>query len=117
MFFYTKMDLGNLAQYLTTYQSLSVDQKQTQKPRWDIVSSAILKEINGVWREKGYGEISQPMWNGMVRGHTVWWLAEVFMDCYSPKGFDSYKAWSIIKTHRIKKEKAPKQKSIWTDRK
>lgn len=54
------------------------------------------------------------MWRGIIRGHSAFWLNDVIFDCYTKeKGFDSYKAWNIINTHRIKKEKVPVQKSIW----
>ena len=89
---------------------MTPEKKLNNKPYWNTVSTKIFEEINKSWRARGYRELTEGQWRGLIRGHDVWWLSEVFMDCYSKeKGFDSYKCWKIVKEHQIKREKKLKQ--------
>jgi hypothetical protein len=69
-------------------------------------------EINKVWKERGLPELTVGKWRFYIKGHDVWWLADLFLDCYSVKGFDSYKCWNIIKTHRVKQIRKPRQSKL-----
>lgn len=105
--------MNNLEAYLTQYRELPRKVEGASKPDWHMVANEMLKEFNKAWANKKYGQMSREMWYGCLRGHDSWWLSDLFFDCYSKeKGFDTFKAWSIIKTHRVKKEKKPKQKEI-----
>jgi len=107
----TEAFLKCVENYRTTIKS-STSQKGI-KPSWRMVSLTMLEHINKAWREKGYKELDIGQWQSLIKGHNVFWLSEVFLDCYSKdKGFNSYKCWKIIKEHQIKKEKKPKNLTL-----
>jgi len=108
------MEINNLEQYLKQYQEMPKASLGTsiRKPNWMTVAGTIKDEINKVWATKKYGQLSDEIFFGSVKGHDVWWLSDLFFECYSEKKFDSFKAWSIIKTHRVKKIKKPTQKHL-----
>jgi len=109
------MEINNLQAYLLQYQQMPRAELGTsvRKPNWMRVARLMLEEINREWAKRKYGQLKEEIFFGMIKGHDVWWLSDLFFECYSKDKFDSYKAWSIIKTHRVKKEKKPIQKELW----